>query len=112
MGIAAQILAIAESSVPHDQQGISIERLNLKIGKLSAVVPVSLRFCFEIISKDTALEGADLVIEEIPVLVKCKTCNFQWIVTGPSFDCPQCQHDKVNIIKGRELEVVSIEIAD
>ena len=44
MGIALQIVEIATASVPSELAGVRIERVNLKIGKLAAVVPESLRF--------------------------------------------------------------------
>jgi Zn finger protein HypA/HybF involved in hydrogenase expression len=49
-----------------------VERINLKVGKLAAVVPDSLKFCFEVAAKNTPLEGAILHIEEIPVTARCK----------------------------------------
>jgi len=35
--------------------------------------------------KDTPLEGAELAIEELPVVAKCKDCQTQWTVTEPVF---------------------------
>jgi hydrogenase nickel incorporation protein HypA/HybF len=61
MGIALQIVEIATASIPSDLAEVRIERVNLKVGKLAAVVPESLRFCFSVASKDTALDGAELL---------------------------------------------------
>jgi len=72
MGIVMQVVEIATASIPDSMKNARVERVNLKVGRLSAVVPSSLRFCFEIITKDTALAGAELRIQEIPVVARCR----------------------------------------
>ncbi len=67
MGIAMQIVEIAAASIPEHLKNSKVKGVYLKIGKLSSVVPDSLRFCFDIVSKDSAIAGAALYIEEIPV---------------------------------------------
>jgi len=112
MGIAMQVVEIAKGAIPKDIKDVRIEKVNLKIGKLSSVVPDSLRFCFEIITKDTPLSGAELYIEEIPVVAQCKDCNTMWTITGPVFRCEKCKNGNINILSGQELEISSIEISD
>ena len=112
MGIAMQIVEIAASSIPDDMENVPVERVNLKVGKMAAVVPDSLRFCFEIVARDTPLSGAVLNIEEIPVVARCGNCNIEWVVTSPVFTCKECKSGSIDIISGRELDIVSIEMAD
>ena len=112
MGIAQQMVTIALDAVPGDLPDPRVERLNLKLGRLAAVVEESLRFCFEIITAQTPLEGAQLVIETVPVRARCRGCNHEWEVPDVVFTCPACQKGEVELISGRELEVTSIELAD
>lgn len=112
MGIAMEIVEIAKASIPEDMKGAKIQRVNLQVGKLSAIVVASLTFCFDLIIKDTPLEGAELAIEELPVVVRCKDCQVQWTVTEPVFTCQQCQGGNIEILSGRELDIKSIEIED
>jgi hydrogenase nickel incorporation protein HypA/HybF len=112
MGIAMQIVDIAVSSIPPGVKNPSVARINLRIGKLTAIVPSSLRFCFEIAAQDTPLAGAELVIEEPPITVRCKSCGHQWTVTSPNFICEKCQSGQVDILTGREFDIVSLELAD
>ena len=44
--------------------GQRVTRVRLEIGRLSAVVPDSIRFCFDICAQGTPLEGAALEIVE------------------------------------------------
>ena len=112
LGIAANIVEIAIDSIPDSLINMPVEKINLRIGKLSSVVPESLRFCFETLIPGTLLEGVELFIEEVPVAAKCRECNFQWIVPEPVFICKKCGSGLINIISGRELDISSIEIAD
>ena len=110
MGIAMQIIEIATASIPADMKGARVAKVNLKIGKLSAVVPDSLRFCFEIATQDTPLGEAELSIEEIPVVIHCGDCNARWTIDEPIFTCRKCNSGAIKVISGRELDIDSIEL--
>lgn len=112
MGIAMQIIEIATGALPVGLDNIQVERVNLKIGKLSTVVPESLKFCFDIAIQDTPLAGAKLVIEEISVTSRCHRCGYEWSITDAVFYCPKCENGDIQIISGQELHIESIEIAD
>jgi hydrogenase nickel incorporation protein HypA/HybF len=112
MGIAMQIVEIATASIPDDVKNSRVQRVNLKVGKLAAVVPESLRFCFEIVAQDTPLSGAELVIEEIPVVARCNSCDAEWTIEGPVFSCQKCNSGDIELLSGRELDIHSIEISD
>ena len=107
-----QIIEIAAASIPEDMHHARVERINLKVGKLSAIVTDSLRFCFEIAAKETQLDGAELFIEEIPVVALCNSCRHEWTIENPVFKCEKCNSGEIELLSGRELDIDSIEIAD
>lgn len=110
MGIATEIVRIVEASIPPDMTGSKVTRIRLKVGQLSAVVPSSLRFCFDVASKKTPAEGAELDIIEIPVSAHCDQCGYQWELEQPVFSCPKCESGAVKVMTGRELDIDTIEI--
>lgn len=112
MGIAQQLVTIALDAIPDDIENPRVEKLNLRIGKLAAVVEHSLSFCLEVITKDTPLENAQLVIEQVPVCLRCENCKYEWQTDTPAFGCPSCKNGPVTMISGREIEISSIELAD
>ena len=112
MGVAMEIVKIAIASIPNDIADIQVERINLRVGKLAAIIPESLRFCFKIVAQDTPLSGAELYIEEIPVVARCKVCDVEWTINGPVFTCQKCQSGSIEILSGRELDIISLEVAD
>jgi hydrogenase nickel incorporation protein HypA/HybF len=112
MGIVMQIIETATSSIPAGIESESVEKVNLKVGRLSCVMPENLRFCFKAAIEGTPLAGAELNIEEIPVTARCNACNYEWTINEPAFVCKKCNAKKIEVISGRELEIVSIDIAD
>jgi len=111
MGIVLQIIDVAKSSIPENMKNIPVEKVHIQIGKLSAVVPDSLNFCFDIAVKDTPLEGASLAIKEVPVTLKCSNCGKSWTIDTPVFKCQKCKSTNIEILSGRELDIISIEMA-
>ncbi len=112
MGIALRIVEIATDALPVDLGSARVAKVNIKIGKLAAVVPESLRFCFDVAIKDTPLKDAILVIEEVPVVASCKDCHAQWTIDEPVFVCKICQSGSLEILSGRELDIESIEVVE
>ena len=112
MGIAMEVANIAAASIPEHMKGAKIEAVNIKVGRLSAVVPDSLRFCFDIIIKDTPHATAKLNIEQVPVVTRCEDCSHEWTVTEPVFVCTKCNSGNIRILSGQELEIVSIELEE
>lgn len=112
MGIAEQLVKIAMDAIPDEIENPRVETLNLRIGKLAAVVEHSLSFCIEIITKDTPLENVNLAIEEVPVTLRCLSCNKEWEADTPMFKCQDCGDGEVKMISGREIEISSMELAE
>ena len=111
MGLATEIVRIVVESIPADVMDPKVERVNLKMGKMAAVVPQSLKFCFKIVAKDGPAEGAELHIEEIDVSANCHDCAHRWTLDQPAFQCPKCGGGDIEMLSGRELDIESIELA-
>ena len=60
LGITRNVVAICSEHA----NGAPVRRVTLEIGKLAAILPESVRFCFDICTKGTLLEGARLEIVE------------------------------------------------
>ena len=104
-----EILKVIEEQVRINKVN-QVHRVSLKVGKMMAVVPSSLNFCFEILSKGTMLEGAKLEIEEVPVKCKCKECGGEFIVESFIFACPDCKNTNLEQLSGNEFMVHNMEV--
>jgi hydrogenase nickel incorporation protein HypA/HybF len=87
-------------------------QVELRIGKLTAVVPDYLAFCFEAMTKDTPLEGVQLRWIDVPVQGLCGACGETSQFDKIGFLCLSCGSPDVEISQGRELLIDSLEVAD
>lgn len=68
-------LAITQSlvdAVCEHTDGAPIVAVNVRVGRLSGVVPDAMRFCFELITEGTPMQGARLEIEEPAGRARCR----------------------------------------
>ena len=108
-GVAQAIVRIAKESAQGAGAG-KIFSVQVEIGDLRAVEDESLRFFFEIFAKGTALEGAKLEIEHIPIRAYCTKCRRNIEVERTIFACPLCGSFQISPLGGQELRVRSIEV--
>jgi hydrogenase nickel incorporation protein HypA/HybF len=111
LSIAMSIIELAEEEA--EQRGVQITAIHLKLGKLSGVVKEALLASYEMASDDSPLKGSRLVIEEIPVVVFCPTCRAQRPISSIQlFCCAECGTPTSEIVQGKEIEVVALEIEE
>lgn len=108
MSIAQALFDIIRDEA--ERHGLSrIERITVQIGEMAAVVPEALRLCFSVISRGTFAEDAELDIEVVPVVARCRRCGLMFEVENFLFRCPDCGADGADCISGRELLVLGVE---
>ena len=111
LSIACSIVETVEENLPSENSRAI--KVYLKIAKMSGVVKDALLFSFDIASQDTRVEGATLEIEELPVVIFCEKCNKNTELGNPPiFRCENCGELTGNLVQGKEMEIVSIEIED
>jgi hydrogenase nickel incorporation protein HypA/HybF len=109
LSIAQSLLGIVEDE--SKKHGASrVTRVCIRVGALSAIVPESLTFSFEVLSEKTIAEGAGLDIEIVPARGKCRACNIEFEVDGFLSFCPECGGVVGEIVSGKELEISHIEV--
>ena len=87
-----------------------VKQIKLKVGKLSGLVPESIKYYFDIASKGTRVEGAELNIQNIPIVIKCGKCSFEGEIGDKKFYCPNCRSYNIKIIRGNEFLIDSLEV--
>ncbi|MDJ0695149.1 MAG: hydrogenase maturation nickel metallochaperone HypA [Mastigocoleus sp. MO_167.B18] len=107
LGITKNIVAI----VTEYAQGKKVNRVLLEIGQLSAIMPESIQFCFDVVSQGTVLASATLEILEIPGLGHCCECGKEFTLEKYVFRC-DCGSSKINIVTGEELKIKEIEVEE
>jgi hydrogenase nickel incorporation protein HypA/HybF len=111
LSIALSIVEIAANeALQHNGDAVAV---HVRLGALSGVVAESLRSAWELARGNSPLQRADLVIEEIPVVAYCPACDAEHgVVSLQQFCCSHCGAPVTNVLRGRELEVVALELAE
>ena len=93
------------------QGATRIERLGLRIGALSSVVPDALEFAFEALKKDTVASEAVLDVEFVPLRLYCSACDVEFEPERYEYACARCGNLETQIRAGRELDVMFVEVS-
>lgn len=94
--------------------------INVELGEFTFLIPEQLVFNFEIASKNTILEGADLRIKNIKGQLACKDCGFEGnsevdpdlppqIAVFAPMKCPKCGSSSTQITGGKDFIITDIE---
>jgi hydrogenase nickel incorporation protein HypA/HybF len=103
--------AIVDTAVRH-AEGRRVTSVQVRLGRLRQVIPASLAFYFELVSRETVCDGARLDQEVVPAALRCNECASAWEIEQPFFRCPECGSADVTVETGEELEVASIEVEE
>ena len=91
-------------------QAKKVTDIHLVIGKLSSIIDDSVQFYWDIISKDTLCEDAQLHFKRLPAELVCSECSTQYKLENDLIPCPNCGSARVRVVSGDEFNLESIEI--
>jgi hydrogenase nickel incorporation protein HypA/HybF len=105
LAITEEIVAL----VSERASGGRVTRVVLEIGRLSAVLPDAVRFCFDVCAEGTPLEGAALEVIETPGRARCRACQAEVALLRPFGTCA-CGGTDLEWLGGDELKIKAIEV--
>ena len=109
LSIALAIVDAAEEEAA--RHGGRVVAVHLKLGPLSGVAKEALASAYGLAREGSALADSELVVEEVPVTAYCPACAAERPVESfPELRCPACGGPTPQVVRGRELEVVALEI--
>lgn len=103
-------------------KGQRISDIYLQAGRMSFIVPESVKFYFEYLSRGTVAEGATLHFEAVPLEMTCLDCGRQADLSEWADDLPraimvealargcQCGSNKLHVTGGTGFHMVSLEV--
>ena len=105
-------------------KGHRITDIYLRVGMMSLIVPESVEFYFEYLSKDALAEGATLHFETVPIEMTCMDCGQQADLSDLMDEQPraimvqalargcQCGSNSLRVTGGTGFDMVSIGVKD
>ena len=108
MSVVSSIMNIALKTA--EDNGLSvINRIKIKIGKQHHLAPDLMTYAFDFLKKGTIADKAVLVVDKVPVSLKCRNCSSNFTVEDSTYMCPECGSIQWDMVSGRELLIENIE---
>lgn len=109
LSLCASIVEIVERA----RQGRPVETVHVRVGQLRQVVPETLVHCWRLVTEATPLAGSALVVDHVPVVVRCRGCGSRTEVAELLLlACVACGSGRVTVVCGEEFLVTSLEVDD
>lgn len=115
--------AIADSvlDTAEQQNAKEVLQVEIELGKLSFLNPEQVKFWVQLSFEGTIAKRAKLNIKVIEPWISCRVCGYAGKLTVeddpiyhgllvPSFSCPECESSQIEMERGRECTIKSIEI--
>lgn len=109
-------LAICQSlmdqveTIATERNALCVTSILIGMGPLSGVEEQLLKNAYPIASAGTVAEDAELVIESLPVRVKCTHCGSESAASANKLNCQQCGDWRTTLVSGDELMLMSVEL--
>jgi hydrogenase nickel incorporation protein HypA/HybF len=113
LALVEAVIQAVEEKLPAElgaQRGVRVVRVRLRVGPLAAVVPDAMRFCFDVCTRGTRLDGAALEIELAEVEARCRSCDARFLLASALPLCA-CGSADLAIERGDELLIRDVEVA-
>lgn len=98
------------ATIAADEQAAAVEVITVRIGPLSGIEPHLLSQAFPLAAAGTVAEHAELIIEALPIKVKCQLCGAETEATANRLICGQCGDYHTQLLSGDEMLLASLEL--
>jgi hydrogenase nickel incorporation protein HypA/HybF len=104
--VRRQALAAAAAA-----DAVRIELICLRVGALAGVDPDALRFAFPLVMAGTIAAAALLQLQIEAAICQCGPCDRPFAVQDGCCDCPSCGQLSRQLLSGRDLRLVALEVS-
>ena len=105
-----QALMDQVEQVAQREQARRVTTVTLQIGPLAGVEPQLLLDAWPIASAGGIAQGAELLIESMPLRVRCLVCGSESDASPNRLVCAECGNFRTQLLSGDELLLKSLEL--
>ena len=110
MSICEGILQILEDEAKR-HVFTRVSKVRLEIGALAAVETEALLFSFDVVTRGTVADGAELEVLDVEAKAWCFDCCETVLIASRLDDCPACKGSRLKATSGDELRIKDLEVA-
>ncbi|MBC7294516.1 MAG: hydrogenase maturation nickel metallochaperone HypA [Thermoleophilia bacterium] len=108
----AQALVEQVERVRLENGGGRVLAVGVRVGEWRLVVPEVLTSYYKFLAAGTPLEGSRVEIETVPATAWCKQCECVFNVEQGLLVCERCGSPGGELLSGKELDLVRVELED
>lgn len=97
-------------TIAADEQATAVETITVRIGPLSGIEAHLLSQAFPLAAAGTVAENAELIIEALPIKVKCQLCGAETVAKANRLICGECGDYHTQLLSGDEMLLASLEL--
>lgn len=97
-------------SIAAEEQAAAVDMVTVRIGPLSGIEPHLLQQAFPLAAAGTVAENAELIIEALPIRVKCQICDAETEAKANRLICGECGDYHTQLLSGDEMLLASLEL--
>lgn len=97
-------------AIAKENNAQSVQKVVVKIGKMSGVEPHLLEMAFHTFKEETMCDGADFVMNVQPLTIECNECTAITELEEIYYKCPQCDSLNVRVIDGEDMFLMTVEM--
>jgi hydrogenase nickel incorporation protein HypA/HybF len=97
-------------TIAADEQATAVEAITVRIGPLSGIEAHLLSQAFPLAAAGTVAENAELIIEALPIKVKCQLCGAETEAKANRLICGKCGDYHTQLLSGDEMLLASLEL--
>ncbi|MFA7387453.1 MAG: hydrogenase maturation nickel metallochaperone HypA [Thiohalobacteraceae bacterium] len=105
-----QALVRQLQDLAHQEGAARITKVVVQIGPLAGIEAQLLRHAYPIASAGSLACDAELVIEDLPLRVRCETCGAESDATPNRLLCGACGDYHTQLLSGDELLLAQVEL--
>jgi hydrogenase nickel incorporation protein HypA/HybF len=105
-----QQLLLQVDQIAKEQNANVVESITLRIGPLSGVEAHLLTQAFPLAAAGSVAEHAELIIESLPIRVRCQTCGKETDARPNKLVCGACGDYHTKLISGDEMLLASLSL--
>jgi len=109
MSLCEGVLQVLQTEA--GRQGFNrVKAVWLEIGDLSSVEPEAMLFSFDVVTRNSLADGAELNIINVPGTAWCMQCEKNMPVKQRFDECPQCGSYQLQVTGGDEMKIKELEV--
>ena len=105
-----QALMEQVETIAEERDARSVISIVIAMGPLSGVEVQLLKNAYPIASAGTVAQDAELVIEHLPIKVRCNQCGSESDALPNKLTCKQCGDWQTTLISGDEMMLMRVEL--